>query len=382
MNFDWIAIMDSTTLSFIAVIFGVIYLYIRYAYGYWSRRGVKSIAGTFPFGNFGPAFMQKLSIGELIEQIYHSTTDRFIGIYSFLRPVLILRDPEIIRNVLVKDFQHFHDRGVYSDEKRDPLSAHLFALNGEQWKNLRIKLTPTFTSGKMKAMFSTLVDCGTPLQNYMEKIANGERVTDMREVAARYSTNVIASVAFGNEINCIDNPNTSFRRYGRKVFDLNIKNGLRFLLSNMAPSIMQVLHIRTQDRDVEDFMRSMVEKTLNFREKSNVVRKDFFQLLVQLRNTGSVQLDDKWETVISNDENIKTLSIEQIMAQAFVFFLAGFETSATTMSFCLYEVAKHPEIQRKIQQEIEQVLARHNGQITYESVSEMKYLEHCIDGKC
>lgn len=320
-------------------------------------------------------------MSELTEHFYRNTTERVIGIYSFLRPVLILRDPEVIRNVLVKDFQHFHDRGVHSDEKRDPLSAHLFALNGEQWKNLRMKLSPTFTSGKMKAMFSTLVDCGVPLEKYLESIANGERITDMREIAARFSTNVIASVAFGNDINCIDNPNTSFRRYGRKVFDLNVKNGIRFFLFNMAPSIMKLLRIRTQDRDVEDFMRSVVEKTLNVREKANVVRKDFFQLLVQLRNTGNVQLDDQWETVISNDEKFKALTIDQVTAHAFVFFLAGFETSATTMSFCLYEMARHPECQRKIQEEIEQVLAKHKGQITYESVSEMKYLEYCIDGK-
>lgn len=185
----------------------------------------------------------------------------------------------------------------------------------------------------------------------------------------------------GNEINCIENPDTSFRRYGRKVFDTNLKNGLRFLLAFIAPSVMKFFHIRQFDQDVEDFMKSLVQKTLEFREKSNVVRKDFFQLLVQLRNTGNVQLDDQWETVITNDEKGKALTLNQVTAQAFVFYLAGFETSSTTMSFCLYEIAKNPNVQRKIHEEIDCVLAKHNGKISYESVSEMKYLESCVDGK-
>jgi len=64
-----------------------------------------------------------------------------------------------------------------------------------------------------------------------------------------------------------------------------------------------------------------------------------------------------------------------------VFYLAGFETSSTTMSFCLYELAKHQEIQDRVRQEIKEVMAKHDNKITYDSLSEMKYLESCIDGK-
>jgi cytochrome P450 len=64
-----------------------------------------------------------------------------------------------------------------------------------------------------------------------------------------------------------------------------------------------------------------------------------------------------------------------------VFFAAGFETSSTTMTFCLYELALNPDIQQRLRAEIDTVLHKYGGNITYESVLEMKYLEKVVDGK-
>lgn len=133
------------------------------------------------------------------------------------------------------------------------------------------------------------------------------------------------------------------------------------------------------DSDVEDFVFGMVNETLLLREKHNIVRKDFFQMLVQLRNTGVIKLDDEWQTVISGDSS-KTLTMEELAAQAYVFYTAGFETTASTMSFCLFEIARNAEIQQKVHDEIDEVLAKYNGQLTYDAISELKYLDCCIDG--
>lgn len=116
----------------------------------------------------------------------------------------------------------------------------------------------------------------------------------------------------------------------------------------MSPILLKWSAIGFMDREIEEFFSDIVKQTLNLRENKNIVRKDFFQLLVQLRNSGCVQLDDEWGTVITNEHN-KQLSLEQITAQSFLFYLAGFETSSTVMSFCLYEIAKNPAIQQKVQ---------------------------------
>lgn len=375
---------SSWKLDFVALcvaLFTVLYLFVRRTYSYWERRGFATVPDASQiFGHFKNSLLQKEYVGNLAMRLYKSTNEPFVGIYSILRPVLLIRDPELVQTILIKDFPNFMDRGVYSNAKTDPLSGHLFSLPGQPWKTLRGKLSPTFTSGKLKAMFSTLINCGSSLQSFLENVAKEGKLLDTRDLAARHTTNVIASVGFGIDVDTIAEPNNEFRKYGRKIFEPNVMNAIRFFLKFIAPEVMEALPMKSHDAKVEEFFRSVVKQNLEHREKNNVTRKDFFQLLIQLRNTGTVQLDDQWETVIKADDNQKTLTEDEILAQTFVFFGAGFETSSTTLSFCLYQLSKYPEIQARVHSEIDKVLKEHNGQVTYESIADMKYLDCCIDG--
>lgn len=231
-------------------------------------------------------------------------------------------------------------------------------------------------------MFSTLVDCGSTLQNHLEKLCTSGKSLDVQEISASHATNVIASVAFGIDVDTISNPNNEFRVCGRKIFESSFWNSVRISLNFLAPSLMTPLRIKSVDESVEKFILSIVKQNLEHRENNNVSRKDFFQLLIQLRNSGTVQLDDEWETVIKGDESQKALSLNEMAAQSFVFFAAGFETSSTTLTFCMHELAKNVDIQQRVIDEIDDVLQQHNGKITYDSISEMKLLEACIDGNC
>ena len=69
------------------------------------------------------------------------------------------------------------------------------------------------------------------------------------------------------------------------------------------------------------------------------------------------------------------------MAQALIFLIAGYETSASTLSFALYELALHPEIQQSVRTEIVQVLSKHGGKLTYDGMQDMSYLDRVVSGE-
>jgi len=71
---------------------------------------------------------------------------------------------------------------------------------------------------------------------------------------------------------------------------------------------------------------------------------------------------------------------DDFVAQCFAFLTAGFETSSTTMTFLLYEMALHPDIQQRLRNEITQMLAKHNNEVTYDGIQELKYLDMVISG--
>lgn len=69
------------------------------------------------------------------------------------------------------------------------------------------------------------------------------------------------------------------------------------------------------------------------------------------------------------------------MAQPALFFMAGFETNATTLSFTLYELALQPQLQKRLRAEIAEIMKKTNGSPTYEDVMNMKYLGMVVSGR-
>ncbi|GAB0089289.1 probable cytochrome P450 6a14 [Sergentomyia squamirostris] len=115
----------------------------------------------------------------------------------------------------------------------------------------------------------------------------------------------------------------------------------------------------------------IVTETVDYREKENVHRDDFLNLLIQLKNKG--KLDG------AEEKEVGKITSNELIANAYLFLMAGFETSSTTMKFCLLELAQYPEIQNRVREEIKSILLNNDNKITYESLSQMKYLEQVIN---
>ncbi|KAK9696688.1 Cytochrome P450 [Popillia japonica] len=338
-------------------------MFFKKKFSYWKERGVPQLEASIPFGNGPNPFKIRQPFFQIVKNYYdvfRSQGHKHGGIYITTKPVYMTIDPDYIKNVMSRDFQYFYDRGTYYNEKGDPLSAHLFNLEGQKWKSLRQKLTPTFTSGKMKMMFPTLLNCGNQMLEEIERLSSKNEAIDIKEILGCYSTDVIGSCAFGLDCNSFKVPDAEFRLNGRNLFKPTLKRRLRIFLVANFPNICKRLGVVFIPKEVSNFFLNVVKEVIEYREKNHVHRNDFMQILMDMRN--------------KDDEE---MSIKQVAAQAFVFFIAGFETSATTINFCLFELAQNAEIQQKVRDEIEDVLQ--DEEVTYDSVDRMKYLDQVID---
>lgn len=61
----------------------------------------------------------------------------FLGVYLGFDPALVINDPELIKQIMIQDFEHFVDRGIYKSEKQ-PITVNIFSQNGIDWRNIRV----------------------------------------------------------------------------------------------------------------------------------------------------------------------------------------------------------------------------------------------------
>ena len=342
--------------------------YFKWSYKYWERKGVPFLEPRIPFGNIQNPLNQKQPNFITFRDIYwHFKSKRhaFGGIYLLTSPGMVLVDPDLIRNVMGTDFQYFTNRRVVVSEKHDPISAHLFNLDGQEWRNMRMKLTPTFTSGKMKMMFETLLICADQMMSYVDRMFVENTPVDIKHVLTCYTTDVIGSCAFGIDCNSFKDANSEFIKVGRQIFKTTTYQKFRLSLISAFPQICKRFGITTFEKYLTKFYWNVVKQTVQYREETSTERKDFLQLLIEMKKS---------------DSNPHGISFAQIAAQSFIFFLAGFETSSTLMTFAMLELAQNSDIQEKARREVKEVLANYDGKLTYEGVMRMKYLGQVLDG--
>ncbi|KAF2880764.1 hypothetical protein ILUMI_25409 [Ignelater luminosus] len=347
-------------------------IYFKWKYTYWEKHNVPFIQPQIPFGNLENSFKRKTPPCIEAKNFYHefkSKGAKHGGIYSFGTPVYIPIDLDYIKNILSTDFQYFTERGRYYNEKDDPLSAHLFNIGGKRWRSLRTKLTPTFTSGKMKTMFLTLLECGKILQNAVEESYAKTKPVEIRNFAWKFTTDVIGSCVFGIECNSFANQYADFPKYGKMLLKGSPWEAARMAFIFSFPNLAKSLGIRRFDKRATDFFTNIVKDTVEYRESNNVRRNDFMQILIDLKNTPTVDVEGDGEA----------LTMEQLTAQCAIFFIGGFDTSAAAISFSMYEMARNHEIQQKVRDEINEIMVRYDGKLTYDGLTELKYMQQVID---
>lgn len=122
--------------------------------------------------------------------------------------------------------------------------------------------------------------------------------------------------------------------------------------------LLHKLNIRGAPKELYDFFDEFLGKNIDYRDSTGEKRNDFLQLMLELRDQGK-------------------LKYNEIIGNIFLFYIAGSETSSALASFCLYELCRKPLVMERLVSDIDKVLARHKGEINYDSIKDMEYLDMC-----
>nr|QLI62171.1 cytochrome P450 22 [Streltzoviella insularis] len=375
-------ISELLVLIFTTIIVYFVYTYKRSHY-YLDKRGVKYVPGVPLFGNSLQASLQKRHPCEDFDAVYKAFPDeKYVGFIETSTVALIIRDPELIKNITVKDFDHFTDHRSFF-ENSELFGGSLVMMKGEKWHDMRATLSPAFTSSKMKQIMPFMAQIS---DNIIEHLKDHQlEDIDLGDIMHRYTNDVIASAGFGLQVNSLKDKENEFYMAGQNLFKFNAVQKLLFIATAIFPGLLKILKINLFPEKTIKFFRHLVTSTMEYREKNNVERPDIIQLLMQaskgiLKHTADSNEKDvgfaATKEIVKPQGAVRQWSQDELCGQVFLFFIAGFESSASVLVMCIHELTINPEVQEKLYQEI-RTFHKKNSSLTFDNITELKYLD-CV----
>lgn len=359
--------MASVFLKLLVSAVVLLILYLVKKYSYWKRRGIPTVKGCIPLlGNILPVLTLKMNFHDMHTEIYKNHKNQsMVGYYKLLDPVLVVRDPQLVKIVLQSNFSSFHKNALTVRKDLDPLfSRNPFFSYGDEWSRSRKRLTWAFSNVRLKTLFVTVNGVCKKFEDFLNRRLTGsdKYEVELKSLFSKFTGEVVANAGLGIEGFCFEDQKhpMAFDTISGEVFSTSWKRALE----NNALFIKQLRNLMRQrfiPVEFDAFFRNTVKENLKIRQKDPTPRNDFLQLMMDLTKNSNEPLDE-----------------EAVTAEAMSFYIDGFETSSITLSFVGYQLAIHPNIQEKLREEVKSKIAKHGGVLTFDALKEMTYMDQVI----
>uniref|UniRef100_A0A8C1Y9H9 unspecific monooxygenase n=1 Tax=Cyprinus carpio TaxID=7962 RepID=A0A8C1Y9H9_CYPCA len=346
----------SVTWTLVLLVLTLLYIYGVWPHGFFKKLG---IPGPRPWPFFGTLLSYTKGLCNF-DMECAKKYGKVWGIYDGRLPILMVTDLEMIKVIMVKEcYSNFINRRVSS-----PKPKHSFVQG--KWKRMRSTLSPYFTSGRLKEIFPIAVTHADRFIKNMQK-KDHEQPVKVKEVVGPYSLDVVTSSSFSVDIDSINKADDPFVTNVKKFIQFNMFNPL-FLLIRM---LLLKMGVTLFSKSAMDFFYSAVKKIKDEHNKESDGRVDFLQLMLQNQIPGDHFGD-------TDEQPAKGLTDHEILSQSLVFILGGYETTSTTLTFLLYNLATNPDCLEKLVEEIDTNFPP-DTPITYDALMKMDYLEMAIN---
>ncbi|KAM7303440.1 cytochrome P450 3A29 [Ixodes scapularis] len=296
------------------------------------------------------------------------TYGKVFGMYRSESPVLVISDAEMIKQCFVKEFDAFHDKPG-PPVLVEPFKDSLPFLKGDEWKKMRTLLNPAFSTAKMRLMMQTINKCADVFVDILTESSQKGEVLEMYKVAQGLSLDVITKCALAWQVDCQRNPDDPLLKELQNIFRNTSNVGAR--ISFWFPAlkhVIEILHKKWQFMVTQENIIANLRNVISLRRRGQAPSvPDLLQLMLNCQSDASNAKDH-------TDQKNLLLEDRMLIANCFIFILGGLETTSLALAYTLFLLAKHPEEQDRLFQELTDMFPG-NQELSSDDLRKLKRLD-------
>lgn len=252
--------------------------------------------------------------------------DSFSIRIGFSKYIILSRDNEIAQHILVKNQKNYHKSKFQSVYLSKYLGKGLLTSDGDFWLKQRRLIQPAFHKQKMNQLVDNMNAVITSeIDNLVE-----EKPIDLFPVMSNLAFNVVAKSLFQ-----LSTAEDKFQR-------------IKFIIEEVQNFLIK--EIRLPHKAWWFSLSGQVKRHLKLAEENN----NIIQEIIEERKTSGEEINDLLNMLLETryEDTGESMSVEQLIDEIKVLFIAGHETTANALTFTLHLLAENPEVQQKILDEI------------------------------
>ncbi|CAN7989346.1 unnamed protein product [Ixodes hexagonus] len=304
-------------------------------------------------------------------QHWIQTYGKVFGYYVGDEPYLAITDMELVKQFFVKDATVSCERPPLLAEVEPFVSSLMFLPGKFLWKSVRSALNPTFSAAKLRTTTEIIQVCADEMLKILHGMTDQGIDVDMLSVCRAFSMDVITKSAFAWQVDCQKDPDHPLLETVRKLIssdDFIIENCIRFPILR---KVLKWLYPYASYYTLAAAVAESVQKVIDLRRNGQCPRKkDLLQLLLDAQSGAQ-------DAPIEQRHVPQTIEDRHILATSFIFLVAGFDTTASALAFVMNILAKYPEEQERVLDEIGVVFPG-NSELTYDGLQQLKRLDMVI----
>uniref|UniRef100_A0A1I7ZCB1 Cytochrome P450 n=1 Tax=Steinernema glaseri TaxID=37863 RepID=A0A1I7ZCB1_9BILA len=374
----------------VVIIVTAVYVFFKWRNGYWKRRGIDG-PDPLPFVGNILSLLDMNSPPVLKIREWTKKYGKVYGIQEGWRNVLVVSDVDMLQELFVKKFENFHGRKLFSLGVNPDTEAnvHVFDARGARWKRLRNLSNPSFSVNNLKKIMPTVQHSVDVMVDFMERDADTGKSFNIHSYYQELTMDIIARIAMGQkgtrqfENEYLENVKGVFMRPLDNLFVILpfvfpiLRAPMRKLVIGLSSIGVRRVPFRDLLQQLEDAVKERKEaRDRGEREEVDEfgnARVDFIDLFLDVE-TETIQEGEEFDR--SGQKIEKKLTTPEIVAQCLIFLLAGFDTTANSLAYASFCLATNPEVQRRLQEEIDEVCV--DSEVTYEQLQKLTFMDKVV----